>query len=429
MRLPENQIYCFQVAFCLYGQYCIFEKLFMLKPLKYLFAWIVNNLNLLSGVATVGCKPSGLSSRRAQRPTCLSQIFSPLSAHGLKFFGYMVAMLCSLMLVACGDDGRQQQQFSGKTMGTTYTVKYLTDANSQLPPPEQVQAELDHLLQEVNRQMSTYQDDSEISRFNRMPAGEMVISTDFATVVAEAISLHELTEGALDVTVGPLVNLWGFGPNKSVIRSPNAEELAAAEAVVGINKIHLNRHDNRTQLGKLADGVSVDLSAIAKGFAVDKLAEHLDGLGIEHYLVEIGGELRARGHNQQNQPWSVGIEEPQLLQHQSTRVVVALQNQALATSGDYRNFHSDAEGRRLSHIINPQTGIPISHNLASVSVVADNTMRADGLATGLFVLGEERSMALAEQHGLAIFLIVKTPEGFSSRMSPAFEKLLASGNH
>lgn len=311
-------------------------------------------------------------------------------------------------------------------MGTTYTVKYLTDSNTS--PAQPTQAELDALLHEVNRQMSTYQTDSEISRFNQMKAaqGAMPISNDFATVVAEAIRLNQFTEGALDVTIGPLVNLWGFGPDKRIHKTPTSAELAQTIPNIGIDKIHLTlpQANRAAQLSKATDHVYLDLSAIAKGFGVDKIATYLEQRGIQNYLVEIGGELRAKGKNPQQQIWNVGIEQPQILQKQTSQIVVPLNNQALATSGDYRNFQIDSTGKRLSHIIHPQTQQPISHQLASISVIADNAMTADGLSTGLFVLGEERALALAEQHQLAIFLIIKTEQGFETKMSSAFQKLL-----
>lgn len=314
----------------------------------------------------------------------------------------------------------------GETMGTTYTVKYLTDSNTS--PAQPTQAELDALLHEVNRQMSTYQTDSEISRFNQMKAaqGAMPISNDFATVVAEAIRLNQFTEGALDVTIGPLVNLWGFGPDKRIHKTPTSAELAQTIPNIGIDKIHLTlpQANQAAQLSKATDHVYLDLSAIAKGFGVDKIATYLEQHGIQNYLVEIGGELRAKGKNPQQQIWNVGIEQPQILQKQTSQIVVPLNNQALATSGDYRNFQIDSTGKRLSHIIHPKTQQPISHQLASISVIADNAMTADGLSTGLFVLGEERALALAEQHQLAIFLIIKTEQGFETKMSSAFQKLL-----
>ena len=330
---------------------------------------------------------------------------------------------CAFFLTACQPD-TQMTTIQGETMGTTYTVKYLSNQSST--PAQLTQAELDALLNEVNRQMSTYQNDSEISQFNQMKAGTMPISNDFATVVSEAIRLNHLTEGALDVTIGPLVNLWGFGADKHIHKTPSPIEINQAIQNIGIDKIQLtlSQANQPAQLSKATDHVYLDLSSIAKGFGVDKLAEHLDKQGIQNYLIEIGGELRAKGKNLHNQTWNVGIEQPQILQKQTSQIVVPLNNQALATSGDYRNFQIDPTGKRLSHIIHPQTHQPINHQLSSISVIAENTMIADGLSTGLFVLGEERALALAEQHHLAVFLIIKTEQGFETKMSSSFQKLL-----
>ena len=339
------------------------------------------------------------------------------------FFSFFFIVL----LAACGPSAeRQAVVLQGKTMGTTYTVKYLSDGLKDLPPPEQVQADLDKLLVEVNRQMSTYDPSSEISRFNQLQAvGEpMEISADFAFVTAEAFRLNGLTQGALDVTVGPLVNLWGFGPDKTVTREPTDEQIRQASAVVGTDKIILAGGSGKQTLAKKVAGTYLDLSSIAKGFGVDKLAIHLEGLGVENYLVEIGGELRGRGKNERGETWRIGIEQPQILQGGNTQIVVPLANHSLATSGDYRNFHVDAHGRRLSHIIDPQKHVPINHNLASVSVIADSATTADGLSTALFVLGEQRALQLAEQQGLAVFLIIRDGSGYRTEMSSAFKQLL-----
>lgn len=339
------------------------------------------------------------------------------------------AAIASTLLIACQPEPQAEMTtLNGKTMGTTYTVKYIAQPNQKLPESAQVQQQIDDLLKEVNRQMSTYDKNSEISQFNQMPASAAVmpISADFATVLTEAVRLNAQTEGALDVTIGALVNLWGFGADKSVTKSPSEQDLAQANQRVGVDKVIFSQPENgKATLAKKVDGVYVDLSAIAKGFGVDKVAQHLDGLGVANYLVEIGGELRGKGMNLQGKAWAVGIEQPSLAQQQNSQIVVSLHNHSLATSGDYRNFHLDENGKRLSHIINPKTQQPISHNLASVSVIADSAMTADGLATGLYVLGETEAMRVAEQHKLAVFFIIKTPNGFETKQSSEFAKFVA----
>ncbi|WP_274572015.1 FAD:protein FMN transferase [Neisseria leonii] len=325
------------------------------------------------------------------------------------------------LLAACMREPSAVAVIQGQTMGTTYTVKYI---EPQGLARERVQQELEALLESVNREMSTYREDSEISAFNRMGAGEAAVSAGFAEVVDEAVRLNGITRGALDVTVGPLVNLWGFGPDKKITREPTARQLAAAAEVAGIDKISLRRSGGKAFLGKKADGVYLDLSAVAKGYGVDVLAHRLEALGVSRYLVEVGGELRGRGTNPQGQPWQVGIEQPSLAQGQAGSLVVPLDNMALATSGDYRNFRLDGAGQRLSHIIHPKTQRPISHSLASVSVLAPQAVTADGLATGLFVLGEDEAMAVAEAQNLPVFLIIYRDGGFETRMSPALRRLL-----
>lgn len=333
----------------------------------------------------------------------------------------------SLFLTAC-EKAPEQITLQGKTMGTTYTVKYIDNGEVKgLANPEKIKSELDGLLVEVNNQMSTYQQDSEISRFNQLKEANQAveISQDFAKVVAEAIRLNKMTEGALDVTVGPLVNLWGFGPDKRLNKVPSDEQIKERSSYVGIDKISL-KTDSKPMLTKSEPNLYLDLSSIAKGFGVDKLAEHLEKIGLSNYLIEIGGELRGKGKNLQGLDWRIAIEQPIMEQAQSVQITVPLHNLGMATSGNYRNYFDDENGNRLSHIIDPQKLSPVSHNLASITVLAPTTMTADGLSTGLFVLGAEKALALAEREKLAIFLIVKSGDKFETQMSSEFKKLTQS---
>ncbi|AHG76203.1 Thiamine biosynthesis lipoprotein ApbE [Mannheimia varigena USDA-ARS-USMARC-1296] len=342
----------------------------------------------------------------------------------IKFFAFAIF---SLFLNAC-EKAPEQITLQGKTMGTTYTVKYIDNGEvKNLANPEKVKSELDRLLVEVNNQMSTYQQDSEISRFNQLKEANQAveISQDFAKVVQEAIRLNKITEGALDVTVGPLVNLWGFGPDKRLNKVPSDEQIKERSSYVGIDKISL-KMEGKPILTKTMPNLYLDLSSIAKGFGVDKLAEHLEKIGVSNYLVEIGGELRGKGKNLQGLDWRIAIEQPIMKQAQSVQITVPLHNLGMATSGNYRNYFEDENGNRLSHIIDPQKLSPVSHNLASITVLAPTTMTADGLSTGLFVLGAEKALALAEREKLAIFLIVKSGDKFETQMSSEFKKLTQS---
>lgn len=342
----------------------------------------------------------------------------------IKFFAFAIF---SLFLNAC-EKAPEQITLQGKTMGTTYTVKYIDNGEvKNLTNPEKVKSELDRLLVEVNNQMSTYQQDSEISRFNQLKEANQAveISQDFAKVVQEAIRLNKITEGALDVTVGPLVNLWGFGPDKRLNKVPSDEQIKERSSYVGIDKISL-KMEGKPILTKTMPNLYLDLSSIAKGFGVDKLAEHLEKIGVSNYLVEIGGELRGKGKNLQGLDWRIAIEQPIMEQAQSVQITVPLHNLGMATSGNYRNYFEDENGNRLSHIIDPKKLSPVSHNLASITVLAPTTMTADGLSTGLFVLGAEKALALAEREKLAIFLIVKSGDKFETQMSSEFKKLTQS---
>lgn len=340
----------------------------------------------------------------------------------MKLKSILIFAISAIFLTAC-NKAPEQITLKGKTMGTTYTVKYIDNGELQnLQKPEEVQKTLDDLLKQVNNEMSTYQPDSQISRFNAMQEVNKAvqISPDFAKVVREAIRLNRVTEGALDVTVGKLVNLWGFGPDKRLNKAPSAEQIAALAPSVGIEKLSVS--DN--SLMKSVPNLYLDLSSIAKGFGVDKLAEHLESLGLANYLVEIGGELRGKGKNLQGVDWRIAIEQPTLAQGQAAQITVPLHNLGMATSGNYRNYFEDEQGNRLSHIINPKELRPVSHKLASITVFALTTMTADGLSTGLFVLGPEKALEVAEREKLAVFLIIKNGEAFETKMSREFEKLI-----
>ena len=312
----------------------------------------------------------------------------------------------------------EQVALTGKTMGTYYSIKYIEETG--LPSSEQVQQQIDSRLVQINNEMSTYQPDSELSRFNRSTStDDFELSTNTAKVMAEALRLNKLSQGALDVTVGPLVNLWGFGPQMRVEKVPTKEEITAVSNRIGIDLLQLNQNS----LSKINPEVYVDLSAIAKGFAVDYVAEYLTSIGVENYLVEIGGELQLKGLNAQGAPWRIAIEKPQAGGKPAVQEVIAPKNMAIATSGDYRNYF-EQEGVRYSHVIDPKTAMPINHRLVSVTVVAKSCMTADGLATAFMVLGAKQGLALANQENIAAFFIVKTDEGFKEVASNAFKPYL-----
>jgi thiamine biosynthesis lipoprotein len=300
-------------------------------------------------------------------------------------------------------------------MGTLYTVKIVDPPRSV--DPQALRAGIDRLLRQVDTRMSTYMPDSELSRFNAARTGDWIaVSPGLVTVLKEALRVSEATGGAFDVTVGPLVNLWGFGPGGGADELPSDGALQAALARVGYRHLHLR--DSPPAVSKDRPDLYVDLSAIAKGYAVDRVTEYLASQDMENYMVEVGGEVRARGHNARGTRWRIAIERPSA-HGRAVQLIVALDDAGVATSGDYRNYF-ERDGYRYSHTIDPTTGRPITHTLASVTVIAPSTMHADALATGLMVLGPQKGYALAGRLGLAAFFILKIEDGFRERTTPAF---------
>ena len=306
--------------------------------------------------------------------------------------------------------------FSGPTMGTTYTVKFYTTENIQAP--WSIKADVDAVLLHVNKLMSTYDTESEISRFNQTSANtSMQISDEFAYVLDKALLISSMSAGEYDVTVGPLVNLWGFGPGKHSDEVPTDEAIDLAKQRVGYEYLQL---DNRT-LSKQKD-IYVDLSSIAKGYGVDAVAQKLASLGIHSYLVEVGGEIQAQGVKPDGSPWQVAIESP-AGGHNIVQKIIDANDMAIATSGDYRNYF-EKQGVRYSHTISPVTGRPITHRLVSVTIIDKTATMADGLATAITVLGPEKGLAFAQQHGIAAYMLVKQDFGFEELVSSAFEPYL-----
>jgi FAD:protein FMN transferase len=327
-----------------------------------------------------------------------------------------LALLGLAFFVSCSH-APQQLAISGETMGTTYHVRYVS-ANPQ-HNPERVKEAVDAVLVQVNARMSTYDPNSELSRFNqRLQTTPVVISRALEQVLRRALEIAVESDGALDVTVGPLVNLWGFGPQARPEKVPTDAELAAIRERVGYQLLTLENH----QISKLVPELYVDLSTIAKGYGVDRVALLLEQLEIQNYLIEIGGEMRMKGSKPGAEPWRIAIEKP-ISTERSVQRVVELADAAVATSGDYRNYY-ERDGVRFSHIIDPHTGKPIQHNLVSVTVITSNCMDADAYATALTVMGPQRALEFAEQKQLAVLLITREEDGFKEHTTTAFARYL-----
>lgn len=334
----------------------------------------------------------------------------------MKFWLKVVALGSMFLLAGCGP---KQENLDGTTMGTYYSIRYISA--DETPSPMRLQEEIDKRLELVNQQMSTYRPGSELSRFNgsRQINKPFPVSAATAQVVLEAIRISHLTNGALDVTVGPLVNLWGFGPEKKPDALPTAAELEVNRNRVGIGKLAVDGN----ALIKHIPELYVDLSSIAKGYGVDVVADYLQSQHIKNYMVDIGGEVRTRGYNGKHQPWRIAIERPAAGIEASAQLVIQPGDMAIATSGDYRNYF-EQNGVHYSHTIDPLTAKPITHNLASITVLDPSCMTADGFATGLNVLGPEKGIALANVLNIPVFMIIKTTTGFEERYSEAFKPYL-----
>ncbi len=331
------------------------------------------------------------------------------------------------LLSACGnpvDAPDQPVHISGRTMGTTFRIT-LSQCPSHMTP-EQIEHRVHEILNGIDQRMSTYRDDSQITIFNRAEHTDWCeVSHDTAAVIAHAQQVSRSTDGMFDITVAPLIELWAFDKAQALADTPTNEQIAGVLQHVGFEKIEVRQSPPRIR--KTMPNVRIDLSAIAKGYAVDRVAEYLNTLSTPGFLVEVGGEIRVAGANAQGRPWTIGLEEP-AIDKRSIHRTVQLHAGAVATSGTYRNFHA-IDGKRYPHLINPKTGRPIVHRTVSVTVIADTCMHADAMATALITLGAEKGRPLAERLNLAALFIKKNETGELSEVTtPAFERRVGSAD-
>lgn len=323
----------------------------------------------------------------------------------MQFYVVRIWLLCLVVCLAISTGllGDELHEVRGETMGTTYSVKWVAptfDAG--------LQTKIDDRLRAVNSAMSTYDPDSELSKFNDSRSTDWFdVSPSTATVVAAALNMSQISGGAFDPTVGRLVRMWSFGKDFTGNVIPSAEEIATALKSVGYQ--HVTARLYPPAIRKDQPEVELDLSAIAKGYGVDEVGQVLKDNGIEAFMVEIGGEVMTAG-KKPDSPWRLGIQQPDTATGDLT-ATIELQDQALATSGDYRNYF-EKDGVRYSHTIDPRNGFPITHQLASASVVANTCMEADAWATTLMVLGGQAGLELAEKHNISAFLLIRKGEAF-----------------
>ncbi|WP_108259353.1 FAD:protein FMN transferase [Mangrovicoccus ximenensis] len=325
-----------------------------------------------------------------------------------------------LSLSACWPQSAPESvRIEGSTMGTTYHVT-VVDGPADMDA-ERLEEITEDALAAILAHVNNWDPASEVSRFSALDGtGPVEISPELQAVMAEANRINALSGGKFDVTLAPLIDLWGFGPKKPGEPVPSEDEIAAAMQTVGqADKLILGQGT----LQKALPGVSLNLSAIAKGQGIDAVGDAIAAAGATRYLVEIGGDLVSKGLNAQDEPWVIGVERPDAAS-QTVEVVIPVTDMGLATSGDYRNYF-EQDGVRYSHIIDPTTGRPITHTTASVTVLAETAMAADGLATALLAMGEEEAMPLAEAEDIPVMFITRRDGGFVTASSSSFDALVA----
>ncbi len=310
---------------------------------------------------------------------------------------------------------------SGLTMGTTFSIKLLLPGKDN-PAVNDLKTKIQKRLKTIESQLSAHKKSSEISHFNRFRGKDWFpVSLDIAKVVQYSLYISNLSNGAFDITAGPLVNLWGFGPERKIAPFPDSQVIQKTKKIVSYKNLGVRL--SSPAIKKRISGLNCNLSAIAKGYGIDSIARLLDHNKINNYMVEIGGEVKAKGKKSENIPWRIGIASPSGKQAE-IRKVITLYNMAVATSGDYQNYYK-RQGRRYSHSIDPRTGYPIAHELASVTVVHESCMHADAMATAISILGPHDGYKLAVDQDLAVFFIIRQEKKFIERMTPGFNAILA----
>ncbi|MBT6180551.1 MAG: FAD:protein FMN transferase [Halieaceae bacterium] len=334
-----------------------------------------------------------------------------------------IALAFLLCLGAC-DSSPKKVQLKGAVFGTTWTVTYHGEPDALTD--NDVEQAITGAFSVVDDSMNNYRESSTLSQLNSLPAGEVFeVDWDFALVFNTAIDIHQATAGAYDPSVSPLINLWGFGP-EGVTESPKDEQLAIAKSHSGLNQFAWDLSD-RSFL-KRNTRATLDLSSIAKGYAVDLAGDALDEIGVANFMLEVGGEIQTRGVSPRGDHWRLAIENPIRAGVGKPYAAVAVSNVGIATSGNYRNFF-EVDGKRFSHLIDPRTGYPIEHDLVSATVIHPSTMVADAWATALMVVGTTEALRLANLYDLSVYLISRNGEQLISSHNQGMSRwLIASDN-
>lgn len=344
----------------------------------------------------------------------------------------LISMLIITLITGCDQKTNTESshlkmhELKGQTMGTYYNVKYVIDPTTQSSSYDHalIQKAIDDKLLQINDEISTYIADSHLSKFNQSSSTEPVkIPMSLAQNILISQLVGQETGGSMDITVGPLVNLWGFGPDKVPEKIPTEDMIQQARAKTGLNHLVLISMNDGFYLQKLIPELYVDLSTVGEGYGADELGKLLRSFGITDYLISIGGTIHSLGVNDQGKNWRVAIEKPSDVEFE-VQQAINLRGQSISTAGSYRNYF-EKDGVRYSHVIDPTSGKPITHKLVSATVIAPTALEADAWDTGLMVLGRDRALEVAKRNGLAVYLITKTESGFEVDMTDNFKPFLS----
>jgi len=342
-------------------------------------------------------------------------IKSRLSFHKFPLYLLVTTLFISTSCSLIND--LEVYSITGTTMGTTYSIKIVEDEDT--PSFIKLDEIIDSVLVDVNQKMSTYISNSELSLFNNSKDTNWVhASEELALIIFESLKVGQLSNGSFDITIGPLVNLWGFGPVEKVQSIPSDDDISKVKKNIGLNKVLVDFKNSRIK--KKSPNIYCDLSGIAKGFGVEKVGLFLESLGFDNYMVEIGGEVRTKGLNDKGEEWKIGISTPT---NDGLQKIINLSGYSMATSGDYLNYFEE-RGVRYSHTIDPRTGKPITHKLASVTVINKNCSHADAFATAINVMGPIDGYNFALEQKLPVFMIVREDNAFVELKTPQFEDFI-----
>lgn len=329
---------------------------------------------------------------------------------------------CDNAPVSALSDATPATVLDGKTMGTVWRVSVI---NVDPAHVEGLRQKIQTQLDGDDQLLSTWKPDSALMRFNQSHSTTpWPVNEAMADIVTGALRVGDKTNGAMDITVGPLVNLWGFGPDKQPVTTPDDAQIAAAKARTGLQHLSVISQAGQQYLQKDIADLFVDLSTVGEGYAADHLARLMEQEGISRYLVSVGGALVSRGMNGEGKPWRVAIQKPTDREN-AVQAMVDINGHGISTSGSYRNYY-ELDGKRISHVIDPHTGRPVTHKLVSVTVIAPSALEADSWDTGLMVLGPEQAKEVVREQGLAVYMILKEGETFKTWMSPQFSAFLIS---